>query len=112
IGPSKDSDGKFKDAICFKNGEMESVGYGQGTGFYLKNIGLITNFHVIEDIIFMLEDTWEFNKEYYIEYFCSSSFANSSFAKVLAYDRDEDIAILKPEYLDAEGYEYNINIED
>lgn len=33
-----------------------SVGYGQGTGFYLKGIGLITNYHVLEYVIEAIEE--------------------------------------------------------
>lgn len=88
--------------------------YGQGTGFLLKNIGLITNAHVISDIIIALENKGVFRRKYYVEFYKSSNYYVQQRAKVLCYDIEKDIAILSVEDLDisAVGYMYNESIKD
>lgn len=82
-----------------ENDELDDIGYGQGTGFYLKEIGLITNYHVVEYLITeVLEKELKFCKEYYIEYYTESNGIQNTFkAKIKYYDKEKDIAILKPQ---------------
>lgn len=114
IAPSKKANGDFNDAVCFKDDVMETVGYGQGTGFYLKGIGLITNFHVIDFIIEYHREGYLYNKEFYIEYHTSNLDEPSRFAKIGYYNEEKDIAILIPEkdsYL-VEGFSFNCTAHD
>lgn len=114
IVPSKNANGKDNDAVCFKDGAMEMVGYGQGTGFYLKDIGLITNFHVVEFIIEYLQEGYVYNKDFYIEYHSSNLTESSRFAKIGYYNKEKDIAILIPEknHYITDGFSFNCNLYD
>ena len=114
IVPSKKANGKDNDAVCFKDDEMEMVGYGQGTGFYLKDIGLITNFHVVEWIIEYYRDGYVYHEDFYIEYHTSSLSASSRLAKIGYYDKEKDIAILIPkeDYYLTDGFSFNCNIHE
>ncbi|RNC97313.1 reverse transcriptase domain-containing protein [Lysinibacillus halotolerans] len=110
----------FVDRDFIKNGnfEIDSVCYGQGSGFYLKDIGIVTNYHVVSLIIEeVLEKKLTFCKEYYLEYFTESNGKQYKYhAKIIAYDKEKDIAILKPKYPDLvdSGFKYNkrFNIND
>ncbi|MFS3915620.1 reverse transcriptase domain-containing protein [Bacillus australimaris] len=92
--------------------EMEVIGYGQGTGFLLKGVGLVTNAHVIEDVIKAIEDGKKLNTEYGISFFKGNDPNIKYKAKVAKYDLDKDIAILdiKNFNIGEHGYEYNINM--
>ncbi|WP_309242112.1 reverse transcriptase domain-containing protein [Paenibacillus sp. S150] len=88
--------------------------YGQGTGFILRTIGLVTNAHVIEGIIEGLEQKFIFSKKYYIEAYKSTLYSFPENAKVLCYDIEKDIAILSVEGLEIheKGYMYNESIKE
>ncbi|WP_343311167.1 reverse transcriptase domain-containing protein [Bacillus atrophaeus] len=100
--------------VCFENDKMEEILYGQGTGFLLKGVGLITNAHVIEDAIEAIKDNKKFNTEYGISFFRGNYPDLKYKAKVSKYDLDKDIAILdiKDFNIDNQGYEYNIDMKD
>ena len=83
------------------SGELVSVGYGQGTGFYLKGIGLITNYHVLEYVIEAIEEGFKIaGKPFNIRYFKGNSYEISHYARITHYDIKKDIAILEPENID------------
>lgn len=85
---------------------------GQGTGFLLKGIGLITNAHVFKgEYTEMLEIGATFKK---IEIHRSKySSGKKHYASLLHYDKIKDIAILSVDGLDMTktGFEYNEFIE-
>lgn len=85
-----------------EHSELDNMGYGQGTGFYLKNIGLITNYHVIEFLVTeVLEKGLKFCQEFYLEYYSENNGVQTKFkAKIHCYDKQKDIAILEPENSD------------
>ncbi|WP_235850513.1 reverse transcriptase domain-containing protein, partial [Niallia circulans] len=95
-------------------GAEDQVLNGQGTGFLLKNVGLITNAHVLYDNIDLLDDGAEYKTEYYIRVHQSKySIDNKQYyAKIVYYDSFRDIAILsiKDINLNTEGYSYNEEI--
>jgi len=101
-------------AIYLTENAFKEVGYGQGTGFLLKNVGLVTNAHVIKDVIKVINgNKGNFNKEYYISFFRAVDYYNKYWAKVLCYDEDMDIAVLSVNDIDISktGYEYSELIE-
>ncbi|HHT7238827.1 TPA: reverse transcriptase domain-containing protein [Bacillus cereus] len=85
---------------------------GQGTGFLLKGIGLVTNAHVFKgEYIEMLEIGATFDK---IQIHRSKySSGKKHYAKLLHYDKIKDIAILSVDGLDITkvGFEYNESID-
>lgn len=83
-----------------ENGNLESMGYGQGTGFFLRGIGLITNWHVVEDLIKeILDKGLNFCKKYYVEYYSENNGEQKAFkANIIYWYEQKDIAILEPEY--------------
>jgi retron-type reverse transcriptase len=88
------------DEFCrFINDEhsFDETLYSQGTAFYLKDIGLITNYHVVKDLVEdVISKGYKFCKNYYIRYYSrTSSFSNN--AKIIYYDKQADLAILEPE---------------
>lgn len=97
-----------------KDGEgFDDIGYGQGTGFLLKNIGLVTNAHVIEYVLDVIKDKGRFLEEFYIGYYKSIETNTKQWAKVDCYDINKDIAILSLKDTDMSeiGYSYNDVIE-
>lgn len=97
------------------DGDSNEVVYGQGTGFLLKNVGLVTNAHVISDVIEeVLEKKGSFLKEYYIEIFKSTDYYEKQWAKVVSYDIERDIAILSVKGIDISktGYRYIESIKE
>lgn len=94
---------------------LDSSSYGQGTGFYLENVGIITNYHVIEYMIELVMDKGlAFNKEFYIEFHKESIPTSPNFAKIVYHDKQLDIAILEPQYPEflSTGYTFNCNVYD
>lgn len=93
------------------NNKLESMGYGQGSGFYLKGIGIVTNYHVVSFLIEeIINKNLSFCKEYYLEYFTEIEGKQSKYySKIVYFDKEKDIAILQPEYLDLldSGFNYN-----
>lgn len=81
--------------------EIISIGYGQGTGFYLKGVGLITNYHVLEYVINAIDSGSKIAAPpFNIRYFKGNSYEISHYAKITHYDIKKDIAILEPEDID------------
>lgn len=85
-----------------ENNKLDNMIYGQGTGFYLKNIGLITNYHVIDYLVTeVLEKGLKFCQEFYLEYYSENNGVQTTFnARIHCYDKEKDIAILEPKYSD------------
>ncbi|MGP7818299.1 reverse transcriptase domain-containing protein [Niallia sp. 01092] len=96
-----------------EDGDLGEFVYGQGTGFLLKDIGLVTNAHVISDAIDVLEFDLKFTKEFNIAYYKSTDHYIQQWAKIVCYDIDKDIAILNVKDMDIsnQGYTYNEFIE-
>ena len=101
-------DANFKEN---NNYEFDAMCYGQGSGFFLKGIGIVTNYHVVNFLIEeVIEKKLSFCKEYYIE--CYTEVDDKQFkyyAKIDCFDKEKDIAILKPQYDDVldSGFKYN-----
>lgn len=86
----------------------------QGTGFYLRGIGLITNAHVIKEAIDIVENKLRFVKEFYITFYKYNETETIKRAKILCYDIVKDIAILEVENVKdfSKGYMFNESIEE
>ncbi|MGK7379472.1 reverse transcriptase domain-containing protein [Planococcus sp. 1R117A] len=97
---------------AYKKDDLET---GQGTGFMLKDIGLITNWHVIKPYLekVIKFDYARFENEYYIPVSKSRYEDDVWFAKILAFDEVRDIAILEIEGIDKTkvGFNYSSEIE-
>ncbi|EOO71770.1 reverse transcriptase domain-containing protein [Bacillus mycoides] len=90
----------------------QCVVVGQGTGFLLKGIGLITNAHVIGKDYF---DLWELSGVEFNGISINRSKYEKDktyYAKLLCYDYIKDIAILDVDGIDIDkvGFEYNDSI--
>jgi RNA-directed DNA polymerase len=97
------------------DGDLGEFLYGQGTGFFLKKIGLITNAHVIVDLLKIIEEKkGSFPKEHNVAFFKSTNYHTQQWAKVIYYDIDKDIAILSVKDTDVlqTGYAFNESIEE
>lgn len=99
-----------------EDGSMGDFLCEQGTGFFLKDIGLITNAHVIKEAIAVIEKSEKsrFVKQFYIEFFKYTETENVKKAKILCYDIEKDIAILEVENVDSssKGFMFNQSIEE
>lgn len=88
----------------------------QGSAFLLKGIGLVTNWHVVEPYIknVILDEFARFTSEYYIPITKSQYADDIWFAKIIAYDKPRDIAILQIDGIDEQqyGFDYSLNIEE
>ncbi|WP_421535901.1 reverse transcriptase domain-containing protein [Priestia sp. D3YE.R1] len=103
----------LSNTYSFEGEDEEALAYNdQGTGFLLRNIGLVTNAHVLKENIEVLEYGAQFKKEYYIEIHKSKYSMRRYFAKIDYYDSFRDIAILTIRDLDITkfGFDYNKNI--
>lgn len=92
-----------KDITYYDEEENEtiSIGYGQGTGFYLKGVGLITNYHVLDYVIDAIDSKFKISPpSFNIRYFKGNSYQISHYAQITHYDIKKDIAILEPEDID------------
>jgi V8-like Glu-specific endopeptidase len=88
------------------------VTVGQGTGFLLKGIGLVTNAHVIGKDYF---DLWKLSEVEFNGISISRSKyeeGKTNYAKLLCYDNIKDIAILEVDGIDINkvGFKYNESI--
>ncbi|MFV5316279.1 reverse transcriptase domain-containing protein [Priestia megaterium] len=86
----------------------------QGTGFILKGIGLVTNAHVVDEFIKVIESKeGRFVNEFYISFFKSTDYHVKHSAKIIYQNTDMDIAVLEIKDMDVfkNGYEYNKFIE-
>ncbi|WP_342544857.1 reverse transcriptase domain-containing protein [Lysinibacillus sp. FSL K6-4013] len=95
--------------------KMQDLEAEQGTGFMLKDIGLITNWHVIKPYVekVIKFDYTRFEDEYYIPVSKSRYEEGIWFAKIIAFDEVRDIAILEIEGIDKSkiGFNYSLEIE-
>ncbi|WP_258728762.1 reverse transcriptase domain-containing protein [Bacillus atrophaeus] len=74
----------------------------QGTGFFLKNVGFVTNAHVIEKYDGENINAIYLNRSRYSE--------EQKLASIITIDKDRDIAILDVEGFDIDyGFSYNIH---
>ncbi|MEC3655600.1 reverse transcriptase domain-containing protein [Bacillus siamensis] len=74
----------------------------QGTGFFLKNVGFVTNAHVIEKYDGESINAIYLNRSRYSE--------EQKLASIITIDKDRDIAILYVEGFDIDyGFSYNIH---
>ena len=94
--------------------KMNDLDVNQGTAFMLKGIGLITNYHVIKPYVEKVIE-WDFAKfeyEYYIFLSKSRYESNLWMARVAAFDKERDIAILEIEGIDnsSVGFNYSLDI--
>ncbi|MEV9640594.1 reverse transcriptase domain-containing protein [Mammaliicoccus sciuri] len=88
----------------------------QGSAFLLKGYGLITNWHVVSPYIdnVLNNELAKFNSEYYIPISRSKYSDEISFAKILAYDKSRDLAVLEVDSINVEnsGFNFNLNISE
>lgn len=96
-----------------EDGNLGEFIYGQGTGFLLQGIGIVTNAHVIADAIDVLQFDLKFTKEFNIAFYTSTDHYVQQWAKIVYYDINKDIAILNLKDIDIsnQGYTYNEFIE-
>ncbi|WP_159036296.1 reverse transcriptase domain-containing protein [Clostridium botulinum] len=82
------------------NGDMESYDYGQGTGFYLKGYGIITNYHVLEYVLDEINSGKKpissSGNQYFIEFFSGRDPSTIMKAKYLYGSKEKDIVVLEP----------------
>lgn len=86
----------------------------QGTGFILKNIGLVTNAHVVKPFIDTIESKkGRFVNEFYISFFKAIEHHVKYSAKIIYHNTDMDIAVLEINNMNVfrHGYKYNKRIE-
>lgn len=88
------------------NGEF--AGMFQGTGFFLKGIGFVTNAHVVESY----KEYNDPSDPYYICIHRSRYNPEYIQAELILYNKEKDIAILKVDGYNSDyGFEYNTNNE-
>lgn len=82
-----------------KEGQEDFTDYGQGSGFLLKNYGIVSNYHVFEYLIELiyLEELSPSNNEFYIETFFGEKASQLVKVKIDKFDKEKDIVLLKPE---------------
>jgi len=80
--------------------EIESYDYGQGTCFYLKDYGIITNYHVLEFVLDELESGKKpvpvSDDQNFIEFFSGKNPSRIMKAKYLYGSKEKDIAVFEP----------------
>lgn len=100
-----------KPVVAFPSKEsedFENVYHNQGTGFLLKGIGLVTNVHVLKDLVDAIELEMWIPQSYYVRVFNSND-SNGHMMRIECYDIEKDIAILRSTTLDhnTEGFSYS-----
>lgn len=100
----------YKDKEDTNNEKFETC--GQGTGFLLKDIGLVTNAHNFDFYLKKVKDGYEITS-LTIEVHQSKYSTNKQYAKLLWHDRTKDIAILQftNGKLTNQGFDYNTSIK-
>lgn len=87
----------------------------QGSGFLLKDIGLVTNYHVVKEYVEILEEeNTSFEEEYYIPLSKSRYSQDIWFAKIIMYDKARDLAVLHINGVNHfdHGFNFNQNITE
>ncbi|GEK37343.1 reverse transcriptase domain-containing protein [Enterococcus thailandicus] len=80
--------------------DMLTIDYGQGTGFLLKNHGIISNYHVFEFLIEeILNGFSPIKNEFFIEMFFGEKTSKHVKAKIEKYSKEKDLVLLVPENL-------------
>ncbi|WP_339322910.1 reverse transcriptase domain-containing protein [Paenibacillus sp. FSL W8-0194] len=94
-----------------QKGELVDLYYGQGTGFLLKGIGIVTNTHVLGTVVEALKNGAKLPKSYRIHAF-KHDYQLACQLNITCYDPERDIAILTPDGIDCSsiGFEYNKSI--
>lgn len=93
-----------KNVLVLEVGYMESEEFfpeKQGTGFFLKNIGFVTNWHVVKDHIDMPE---LLTIQVHMSRYGSKKFN----ATIRMYDSERDIALLDIDGLSSTGFDYDV----
>ncbi|MGE6515639.1 reverse transcriptase domain-containing protein [Lysinibacillus sphaericus] len=85
----------------------------QGSAFLLKGLGLVTNWHVVEPYIknVILDEFAKFEEEHYIPITKSKYADDLWFAKIAAYDKPRDIALLTVDDIDEQKYGFNYSLD-
>lgn len=104
-------DDEIKRVYDPQKGELMDLYYGQGTGFLLKGIGVVTNTHVLGTVIKALKKGAKLPKDYRINAFKHDY--QLCQLEIACYDLERDIAILTPDDIDCSsiGFEYNESIK-
>lgn len=91
----------------------EEVYYEQGTAFNLNGIGIVTNSHVVKDLIkYFNDEHYNFEDEYYITVHNSIHGLKKHLAKIVFINEEIDVAVLQSDTIDHinYGFKYNLNI--
>lgn len=91
-----------------KNEKLVDIYHGQGTGFLLKGIGIVTNAHVFKEILELMSNGAIFHKDYRIHAYKHDD--NEVYLLSIAfYDLEKDIMILTPDNIDflSIGFDHN-----
>ncbi|MEY8749672.1 reverse transcriptase domain-containing protein [Alkalicoccobacillus gibsonii] len=83
---------------------------GQGTGFLLEGIGIITNYHVLKEVLDVLNENS--NVELMEGIPIRTVNATEYRAHPLYWDKAMDIAILSVDNLSIQGYKYHLNDDE
>lgn len=104
-------DDDVKSAYDPQKGELVDLYYGQGTGFLLKGIGIVTNTHVLGTVVEVLRNGARLPKNYHIHAF-KHNYQLPYNLNIACYDLERDIAILTSDDIDYSsiGFEYNMSI--
>ncbi|MFJ3333018.1 reverse transcriptase domain-containing protein [Enterococcus sp. NPDC086594] len=79
---------------------METTDYGQGSGFLLKNYGILSNYHVFEFLIEeILSGLSPIKNEFFAEMFFGERTSKHVKAKIEKYSKEHDLVLLIPEDL-------------
>ncbi|WP_242303262.1 reverse transcriptase domain-containing protein [Bacillus cereus group sp. BfR-BA-01495] len=100
-------------SFVYKNGDDEEFEpCGQGTGFLLKGIGIVTNAHLFDNFLKKSNDGYTITN-LTIEVHQSKYSTNKKYAKLLWHDRIKDVAILQftNGNLTDQGFDYNTSIK-
>lgn len=98
--------------VSKESNEFEYVYHNQGTGFLLKGIGMVTNAHVLKDLVSTIELEMLIPKTYYVRCFNTKDF-KVHMMRIECFDTEKDIAILRSQSLDhnKEGFSYSEAIQ-
>ena len=78
--------------------EMFDYDYGQGTAFLVKDIGIISNYHVFEYVIEALEEgSQPLNGMYFVELHQETEVKKEIKVKIAEYSEENDLVLLIPE---------------
>lgn len=85
--------------------------YGQGTGFILKNVGIVSNYHVFEFIIdALLEGYKPLDDKYFVEVRFGSKQETKIKLKIKEYSKELDLVVLEPK--DKSILDFGFDIEN